>query len=193
MLTRTTLVTLLLATILMTANIGAASDASKIVVMPVETGDNSLNEGVAVIAEILADYFKDNRAVTIISAEQKEALAGADTGNRLQLIQTITAKMAGGQALIFSLLRYRERVGDQYSVQDPASLAFDFKLLNAADGRVTCSGQFDETQEALTENILDLPQAFKRGFRWLTVRELATEAIRDRLATCPALAGAAGQ
>ena len=193
MLTKTAVVTLLLALILMTAHIGAASDLRKIVVMPVETGGQPLPEGVGVITEILADYFRDNRAVTMISAEQKEALAGADTGNRLQLIQTITAKMASGQALIFSLLRYRERIGDQYAIQDPASLAFDFKLINAVDGKVTCSGQFDETQEALTENILALPQAIKRGFKWLTVKEMATEAVRDRLATCPPLAGAAGQ
>jgi hypothetical protein len=184
------LVTLLITIPLMTTNISAANDTGKIVVMPIEATDKSLNEGIVVMEEILTDHFKDNRSVMILSTEQKEALAGADTGNRLQIIQTVSAGMASGQALIFSLLRYRERVGDQYSAKDPASLAFDFKLINTADGRVICSGQFDETQKALTENILDLPQAFKRGFKWLTVKEMATEAVKDRLGTCPTLATA---
>ena len=39
------------------------------------------------------------------------------------------------RALLISLTRYRERVGDEYSIEDPASLAFEFKLLNVEEGR----------------------------------------------------------
>ena len=193
MITRTALVALLIGITLTTATIGSANDSGKIVVMPVEAADKSLDEGAAVVEEIISGYFQDNRAVLIISSEQKEALAGEVTGSRLHIIKTVTAKLDSGQALIFSLMRYRERVGDQYSVEDPASLAFEFKLINAEDGRVTCSGRFDETQKALTENILALPQAIKRGFKWLTVKEMAAEAVQERLDTCPALATSSGQ
>ena len=193
MIAKIALTALLIGLSLMTTTIVSANDSGKIVVMPVEAADKSLNEGAAVITGIISDYFADNRAVQIISSAQREALTGEDTGSRLQLIRTVTTKLASDQALIFSLNRYRERVGDQYSVEDPASLAFEFKLVNSADGRVTCSGRFDETQKALTENIFALPQAIKRGFKWLTVKELATEAVRERLATCPALAGKSGQ
>ncbi len=193
MIAKTALTTLLISFILMTPTIIPASDSGKIVVMPIETTDKSLEEGAAVIAGVVADYFEGNRAVLLISSEQKEALAAEDTGSRLQLLRTITAKLASDQALIFSLNRYRERVGDQYSVEDPASLAFEFKLVNAEDGRVTCSGRFDETQQALTENVFALPKALKRGFKWMTAKEMATEAVRERLDTCPALAAKPGQ
>jgi hypothetical protein len=193
MLARIARTALLISLSLMTATVVLANDSGKIVVMPVEVTDKSLNEGAAVITGVIADYFQDNRAVQLISSEQKEALAGEDTGNRLQLIRTVTDKLASSQALIFSLNRYRERVGDQYSVEDPASLAFEFKLINSADGKVTCSGRFDETQKSLTENIFKLPQAIKRGFKWLTVKELAIEAVHDRLDTCPALANKSSQ
>ena len=131
---RIALTALLIGLSLITTTIVSANDSGKIVVMPVEAADKSLNEGAAVITGIISDYFADNRAVQIISNEQKEALTGEDTGSRLQLIRTVTAKLASDQALIFSLNRYRERVGDQYSVEDPASLAFEFKLVNGADG-----------------------------------------------------------
>ncbi|MCK4839949.1 MAG: hypothetical protein KAS94_14185 [Desulfobulbaceae bacterium] len=193
MLAKTALTALLIGLSLMTTTIVSASDSGKIVVMPVEAADTSLAEGAAIFTGIVSDHFEDNRAVVVISSEEKEALAAEDTGSRLQLIKTITAKLASDQALIFSLNRYRERVGDQYSAEDPASLAFEFKLVNAEDGRVTCSGRFDETQKALTENILTLPLAIKRGFKWMTVKEMATEAVRERLNTCPALADNSGQ
>lgn len=188
MITKTTLITLLITFSIIAADIVAAGN-SKIVVLPVEATDKSLEEGSAIIDEIISEYFKDNRAVSIISNDHKEALTGADTGNRLQLIKTVTANMESDQALIFSLVRYRERVGDHLSVKDPASLAFEFKLIRAEDGRATCSGRFDETQKSLTENILDLPRNAKRGFRWLTVKEMAVEAVRERFDTCPALIG----
>ncbi len=190
---KTALTALLIGLGLMMTTIVSANDSGKIVVMPIEAPDKSLEEGAAVITGVISDYFADNRAVQVLSSEQKEALAAEDTGSRLQLIKNITAKLASDQALIFSLNRYRERVGDQYSVEDPASLAFEFKLVNAEDGRVICSGRFDETQKSLTENIFALPKAFKRGFKWITVKELATEAVRERLDTCPALADKSGQ
>ncbi|MEN8134797.1 MAG: hypothetical protein ABFS18_04585 [Thermodesulfobacteriota bacterium] len=193
MLARIALISLLIGLSLMPATIVLAGESGKIIVMPVEATDKSLHKGATVITGIISDYFADNRAIRTLSSDQQEALAGEDTGNRLQLIRTITAKLASDQALIFSLNRYRERVGDQYSVEDPASLAFEFKLVDAKDGRVTCSGRFDETQKALTENIFALPQAIKRGFKWLTVEEMASEAVRDRLDTCPALADKSSQ
>ncbi|MFO7607237.1 MAG: hypothetical protein R6W72_13170, partial [Desulfurivibrionaceae bacterium] len=147
------------------ANLHAADDSSKIVVMPIEFADESLSEGAEVLQEVISDYFKDNHLVLVISEEQREALAGDDTGSREQLIRTVTEKMEGDHALTFSLRRYRERVGDEYSVEDPASLAFEFELIKVENGETICRGRFDETQQPLTENILNFFTAFKRGFK----------------------------
>lgn len=193
MTTKISLTALLIGLGLLAATTVLAHDPGKIVVMPVNVADKSLEEGANVIGAIITDYFADNRAVQIISSAQQEALVGADTGNRLQLIRAITTKLASNQALLVTLNRYRERAGDQYSAADPASLAFEFKLINSADGRVICSGRFDETQQPLTDNIFALPQAIKRGFKWLTVKEMATAAVRDRFDTCPALSGKSNQ
>ncbi|MDF1579000.1 MAG: hypothetical protein RQ753_08925 [Desulfurivibrionaceae bacterium] len=190
---RTVLTILLISLITTTTGINAAEDPGNIVVMPVEYLDKSLEEGASVMEEIIADYFANNHSVLIVSEEQQGALAGADTGSRSQLVRTVTEKMAGDQALILTLQRYRERAGDNYSVKEPASLAFEFKLVNVKDGKTACSGSFDETQESLTDNILNFPRAFRRGFKWITVRQMAGEAVRETFAACPALQGKPGR
>ena len=187
MIARSTLATLVICLTFLSASNVLAKDSGKIIVMPIDINNQSLENGAAVIEEILLDYFENIRSVQLISSEQKEALAGEETGNRLDIIRTVTAKLDSTQALIFSLSRFQERIGDQYSVEDPAALAFEFKLIDTKDGRVTCSGRYDETQKSLTENILNFPQAMKRGFKWLTVEQLAKEAVSDRFGTCPAL------
>ncbi len=184
---KTILAALLFALTLAAANLDAADDSGKIVVMPIEFADESLSGGAEVLQEVISDYFKDNHSVRVISEEQQEALAGDDTGSRAKLIRTVTEKMESDHALIFSLLRYRERDGDEYSVEEPASLVFEFKLIKVANGETVCRGRFDETQQPLTENILNFFTALKRGFKWITVREMAVEAIRKKLAACPTL------
>lgn len=193
MTTRTSLATMLTILSLLVTTVVLAQNSGKVVVMPVKAANKSLDEGANIIGAIISDYFAGNHAVQIITSAQQESLIGEDTGNRLQLIRTITTKLASDQALLFTLNRYQERAGDQYSVEDPASLAFEFKLINSADGRVLCSGRFDETQQPLTDNILALPLAIKRGFKWLTVKDMATAAVRERFDTCPALSGKSNQ
>jgi len=46
---------------------------------------------------------------------------------------------------------------------------------------VVFEGSFDETQQALSENILKAPTFFKRGARWLTAGELSRDGIADIL------------
>lgn len=187
MICRTVISLLITGAILISTDISAASNGDRIVVMPVEVAETAA-AGERMITEVIRDYFAANRSVKLISEEEKQALIAADTGNRLQIIRKVTAELKSNSALLFTLTRYRERLGDRLSVKDPASLAFEFKLVSAEDGRVTCSGLFNETQQPLSENILDLPKAARRGFKWLTVRELAVEAVREKFDACPALA-----
>ena len=60
MLARIAPTVLLIGLSLMTATIVLANDSGKIVVMTVGSADKSLDEGVAVIEEIISDHFKDN-------------------------------------------------------------------------------------------------------------------------------------
>jgi hypothetical protein len=76
------------------------------------------------------------------------------------------------------VIRFRERVGDQWGAKSPASVAFVVDLLDVRRGDVVWSARFDETQKSLTENILALGDISHRGVKWLTAEELAADGAR---------------
>ena len=77
--------------------------------------------------------------------------------------------------------RYEERVGGPGGAFKPASVWFTQEL-RTLEGELIWSGTFEETQRALSEDLGSLPRAWRRGFKWLTAAELATEGA-DELAT----------
>lgn len=83
------------------------------------------------------------------------------------------------------IFRYRERVGTRYAVDSPASVAFDIHLIRVADGRVLWSGQFNETQRPLSEDLLSLGTFIKRKARWITAHEMAQAGLADLLQSFP--------
>ena len=155
--------------------------------MPVDPVKAELADGAGLLNGILAEHFMDNPRIMIISSEQHEALAGDLSGSRIQIIRGIADKLGSDATLIVTLHSLRQREGDKYSSDTPTSLAFKYHLIRSADGQAVCTGSFDETQEALTDNILKLKSAIKRGFKWISVEDLAREAFKSKFASCPAL------
>jgi hypothetical protein len=80
---------------------------------------------------------------------------------------------------------YKERQGTARGIDSPASVAFRIYIIHAPTGQAVFAGAFSETQQALSENILQAPSFFKRGARWLTAAELSRDGIRRILADIP--------
>ncbi|MBI2988715.1 MAG: hypothetical protein HYY45_18280 [Deltaproteobacteria bacterium] len=76
------------------------------------------------------------------------------------------------------LLRYRERVGEEWGIKSPASVAFVLELWDVRRGDLIWSGRFDETQKPLSQNLFAIGEFTQRGGRWLTAEELALEGVR---------------
>jgi len=53
------------------------------------------------------------------------------------------------------------------------------------DGQLVWRGIFEETQQALSENILKIGAFIKRKARWITARELAAEGLENLISTFP--------
>jgi len=81
--------------------------------------------------------------------------------------------------------RYKERIGNRYSVESPASVAFGIHLISTKSGRTIWSGHFDETQRSLNENLFKLKKFIKRKASWITADEMATSGFEDILGTFP--------
>jgi len=76
------------------------------------------------------------------------------------------------------ILRYRERVGEEWGIKSPASVAFILELWDVRRGDLIWSARFDETQKPLSENIFAIGEFAQRGARWLKAEELASEGVK---------------
>ena len=87
--------------------------------------------------------------------------------------------------LIGYIYRFRQRVGNQYTIQSPASVAFGLHLIKVEDSSNVWYAHFDETQSSLSENLFGLKQFFKRKAKWITAEEMAISGLEDMLKTLP--------
>jgi PBP1b-binding outer membrane lipoprotein LpoB len=83
------------------------------------------------------------------------------------------------------LYRYKERIGNRYSVKSPASVAFGIHLISTKNGCNIWSGHFDETQSSLSENLFKLKKFIKRKASWITADEMAICGFEEILGTFP--------
>lgn len=98
----------------------------------------------------------------------------------------VVADETGADAVLFgTVYRFQERVGTRFAAPQPASVSFDLALYSVAAGEVVWKGQFDETQEALTSNLLNAWMFWRAGPHWFSARELAGLGIEKLLATLP--------
>ena len=168
-----------------------AQEPGRTMLMPLTAKNAPLQKDLPDFTGLVREYFAGNPRIVILGADQLESLLGNTSGNNRQLLQVAGDKLGCTSALLITLNRYRERLGDEYSVTDPASLAFEYQLIDVATGKTICFGQFDETQKPVSENVLAIGQAFKRGFKWITVTDLAKEALQRKFDSCPDLTAAA--
>jgi hypothetical protein len=146
-----------------------------------------LQDGAAVMDELVKDYLNSLAIpnVSFLAENQLESYIGEQTGSRLSLAVKVARKMEKEAVLCLRLIRFSERQGNKYSVSTPASLSFEFRLVDARSGEMLCSGNFDESQESLFSNIFSF--SGKKSFRWLQIREFAEDALRQKLDSCPVL------
>jgi hypothetical protein len=69
--------------------------------------------------------------------------------------------------------RWRERKGEAYGAEQPASVGYQMSLHGAPDGRRLWSSRFDHTQRTLTADPLTARKYPGGGTRFLTAAELA--------------------
>jgi hypothetical protein len=102
------------------------------------------------------------------------ALLSQDTGiSEVDMLKKAGKSFSADAVLFGYIYRCRERVGAEYGIQTPASVAFDLSLVSADNGSVLWRGIFNKTQMSLSENLLDFSTFIKSKGKWLTSRELA--------------------
>lgn len=146
-----------------------------------------LDKGKEVLTSLIAEYFEnfnEGKSITFISESKIEAMDidFSRCPTYMSRARMVCQNIESDAALVFTLHRYVEREGTTYSVVKPASVHFEYKLLDTKTGRVLTTGRFDETQKHLLEDVFSLFKAAKqRGIKWITVKELAREGLHKKL------------
>lgn len=146
-----------------------------------------LQNGVQVMNELLKQYFISRTDVRLVSDGQISGMDKNLPAQPLARAKVIADRLSCNTVLETTLRRYKDRVGGKYSAQDPASVAFDFRLIAIPEGTVLCSGTFDEVQKSVMENLYNFRLATERGFTWVTAEQLMREGLRTRFSECPYL------
>jgi len=145
-------------------------------------------EGAAVmLTEHLFDLLKDRKDIELIPSSQAQGVMSGLLAGSNKTVQERDLQLEIGRALnadaifVGYIYRFRERVGNEYSVDLPASVAFDIHLIRVIDGRVLWSAHFDETQRPLSEDLFRLNLFLKRKAKWITAKDMAISGLKDML------------
>jgi len=141
--------------------------------------------------EIVTGLFRQRligNGYSVVSQELVERTlpsARSQEGKPEVLAQRLSLQLKGDAVLMGWVFRYRERIGNAWGAQRPASVSFVALLYNGRDGNLLWRGKFDETQKPLSEDALDFVSFLRRGGRWLTARQLASDGMNLILFTFP--------
>ena len=143
------------------------------------------------LTEHLFFLLKDRKDIILIPASQAQGvLSGLLSENKFRLSEKdffveIGRALEADAVIAGNIYRFRERIGTQYSVDSPASVAFDIHLIRVADGHLLWRGHFNETQRSLSENLFRIGTFLRRKARWITAQEMAMSGLEDVLKTFP--------
>ena len=137
------------------------------------------------LSDLLVDALRQQTAFQTVPSGDAPGVLNAlkDTAEaRRSPLKTLsqTGRMLNAD-LVFQgyLYRFKQRVGKDYAAESSASVAFDLYLIDSREQKVVWSAFFDETQQALTDDLRFIGTFFRRGGRWITAEEMAGEAMQD--------------
>lgn len=146
-----------------------------------------------VIEERFLEYLKASKPEWNIIAGERVAgayrqVSTASLKDPLRQVLRDVGNELGAEAIVVGYLyRFRERKGESFGVEQPASVSFEIHLIRVEDGALVWRGAFDRTQGSLMEDLLQLSSFFREKGRWVTAEELATGGLKELLKSFPGL------
>jgi hypothetical protein len=146
-----------------------------------------------IAAELVARFITESMAKRGIQVIPASDLATALSAQGLKptdinprtAAEFAAAKFGATAIMMGQVSRYRERQGEKFGSTGAASVAFNATIYSTDPVQRVWSSQFDETQRALFENIINAPRYPGGGTRWLTAAELAQWGAESAIKTLP--------
>ena len=114
----------------------------------------------------------------VSESEVREIGETVPDSNETARLKTIGELVYADAVIIGRMQRFRERVGAEWGIKSPASVAFVLDLVDVKRGDIVWSARFDETQKSPAENIFVLGDIGQRGVKWLSAEQLTESGVR---------------
>jgi hypothetical protein len=140
----------------------------------------------------LEELEKERPRLSILSGERVAGVYRRISSDSLtiaprEVLRRVGSELEAEGVVAGYVYRYRERKGVSYTVEQPASVAFEIHLLRVSDGALVWRGTFDKTQSSLMEDLLQVASFFRGKGKWVTAEELTGEGIEQVLKTFPSI------
>ncbi len=147
-------------------------------------------EGAADAAGLVARHLTEalvDRGVEVVGPEDVARALGATgpPGGAAALAALVKSQFDADTLVLGEITRWVEREGAAAGSRRPAAVGVRIELYDAPGGARLWEGEFDHTQQAMTENVLLTPRYPGRGARWLTAEEFAQFAASELAAALP--------
>lgn len=103
----------------------------------------------------------------------------------LEVLKKVGNELGADVIALGYIYRYIERVGYDFSIEHPASVAFEIYMIKPIDGSTIYRGIFDKTQKSLMEDLFQISSFYKGGGKWLTAEELSKQGMDEIFETFP--------
>jgi ABC-type uncharacterized transport system auxiliary subunit len=137
------------------------------------------------LTDLLVDALQQQTALQTVPSRDAYAVmdavksAGDSQQSALKILAKTGRMLKADMVIQGYLYRFEDRVGADYSAKSAASVAFDVYLIDCVEQKLVWSGYFDQTQQALSDDLRYIGTFFRRGGRWITAEEMATTAMDD--------------
>jgi broad specificity phosphatase PhoE len=140
----------------------------------------------AFVSEALRELLRTRPGLSVAAEPETAAARGARPAGAppTDLVRAVASEVGADAVVTGRLTRFRERDGTALAARSAASVEFFVEVRRGSDGALLWQGEFDQTQQALSESLAEAETFFRGGGRWLTARELArlgVEALARRM------------
>ncbi len=145
----------------------------------------NLIDGAQFLNITVKNHLQRSQVEKIIESSQIGKHMGDVEGGKLGAIKKIGKEAGCSSVLLATMNEFSQRLGGEYAVDAPASVAFDLKLIDSVTGDTLWNTSFNETQTTLLSNLFSFNKAKSRGFKWITAEELTEQGVGEKLVDCP--------
>lgn len=145
---------------------------------------DELRSGALFLEDVLHQELQKSKVARIIDPSQLRSRSYDISGGTYNALHEIGKQEKCEAALLSTITNFSKRQGTEYAVDEPASAAFDLKLIDTRTGRTLWMSSFSETQVSLMSNLLSFKTAMNRGFKWITAEDLVANGAQEKLRKC---------